>query len=482
MEPFDRYTAGLQNLLHRIGRRHPHYDALLVYQQRLIENIDAARLYGDDATRRAERAQILQQINTLTLDALGIAFNELVDGAPTPAERIKNPSALPPAALPPPPPQVPSPVPRTSSVGSLPSPGNPFTPGNVVPPERFVGRERELAEIWSSLENMLSVALIGEARIGKSSILRYLEVHLARRLGAYGRYLPIYVSMDAQRSQATFCKEVLARLLPHIPAGTGQEQTLRRLEIRLNDDQPVTLEDMARALEWAAAAGLRVVLLLDEFKKMLDRPAEFDEIFQGTLRSLYSNRQVALILTLRQPLDTINGLNAYFLNGVSQRHLGLLLADEAKQLLRQPHDRPFTAAELRIGLAAGQRHPYRLQAAGFWLYHSKGTLPGPLHDEHGHLLDQATSLLNRKVQADFDNAMQASRDPKRRRSLWSRLEALGRTGIQIGESADSAQARIMGGFIIITVVTIFGLLLALATGLISPDLFGELLRRITGGT
>src|SRR5438270_14007612 len=130
--------------------------------------------------------------------------------------------------------------------------------------------------------------------------------------------------MDGQRSQATVCKAVLERLLPQIPSGTGHERTWRALEQHIESNQPITIDETARTLEWAAQAGLRVVLLLDEFKDLLERDSEFDEVFRGVLRSLYINRQIALIMATRQPLVEIEGLSTYFANGVSQQELGLM--------------------------------------------------------------------------------------------------------------------------------------------------------------
>lgn len=53
------------------------YSEALVYQQRLQENIDKARLYGDTETRRAERSEIVHRLNTLAVSALNTPFNAL---------------------------------------------------------------------------------------------------------------------------------------------------------------------------------------------------------------------------------------------------------------------------------------------------------------------------------------------------------------------------------------------------------------------
>jgi len=54
---------------------------------------------------------------------------------------------------------------------------NPFTYGNPISdPHRFVGREREVGQIFGRLRNeeFESSSLVGDRRIGKTSLLKYL--------------------------------------------------------------------------------------------------------------------------------------------------------------------------------------------------------------------------------------------------------------------------------------------------------------------
>lgn len=74
---YTRYEVGLRALLQRLGADHPRYDDALVYQQRLSDNLAAARRYGDTEARRADRAEILDQLNTLTRATLEVSFNAL---------------------------------------------------------------------------------------------------------------------------------------------------------------------------------------------------------------------------------------------------------------------------------------------------------------------------------------------------------------------------------------------------------------------
>lgn len=75
-DAFDRYEEGLARLLKRLKKEHPRYAEALTLRSRLQENIDQARRYGDTATRRSERAQIVDMLNQLAIDALDMSFHD----------------------------------------------------------------------------------------------------------------------------------------------------------------------------------------------------------------------------------------------------------------------------------------------------------------------------------------------------------------------------------------------------------------------
>ena len=74
---FATYEDRMKALLSRLTPAHPSYAEALTYQQRLIESIAASRRYGDTETTRAERARVIDQLNRLALEALGMSFNQL---------------------------------------------------------------------------------------------------------------------------------------------------------------------------------------------------------------------------------------------------------------------------------------------------------------------------------------------------------------------------------------------------------------------
>jgi len=98
---FTPYEDGLKRLLAELGSNHPHYADTLTLQARLLENLAQARQYGDTETRRAERAQIMNVLNQLALEATKKNFNdwcrlsvdeEIIQSTPTPKEVSDSPS------------------------------------------------------------------------------------------------------------------------------------------------------------------------------------------------------------------------------------------------------------------------------------------------------------------------------------------------------------------------------------------------------
>jgi len=71
------YETGLTELLNRMGQDHPRCSEALIYQQRLTENIKWSRRYGNTDERQAERSEIIDHLNELSLSVLGTSFNEL---------------------------------------------------------------------------------------------------------------------------------------------------------------------------------------------------------------------------------------------------------------------------------------------------------------------------------------------------------------------------------------------------------------------
>jgi hypothetical protein len=82
-DDYSPYEVGVDQLLKQIGRDCSHYHDALVYEQRLKENIDQSRRFGDSETRRSERSEIVCRLNELAVSVLDVSFNTLCSSAAT---------------------------------------------------------------------------------------------------------------------------------------------------------------------------------------------------------------------------------------------------------------------------------------------------------------------------------------------------------------------------------------------------------------
>src|SRR5919202_1649546 len=150
---------------------------------------------------------------------------------------------------------------------------NPFTYGNPISdPSRFFGREREIDQIFSRLRNVEfeSTSLVGERRIGKTSLLNYVAHPEVRR--SYGldddRYAFVYVDLqlaDATVTAARLWQHLLRRIARHYQ---DSEIAQALNEVRVLD--PLDNFALADAFDTLDARDQHVVLLLDEFENVTE--------------------------------------------------------------------------------------------------------------------------------------------------------------------------------------------------------------------
>lgn len=105
-------------------------------------------------------------------------------------------------------------------MNSIPSP---FTNrGVITSPEDFFGRKIEINEVLTRLRTMQSTAVVGERRIGKSSLLYHLYQTGVRRLNNDARFRFLYLDLQDARYHTArgFLHTVLARLAPRLMASS----------------------------------------------------------------------------------------------------------------------------------------------------------------------------------------------------------------------------------------------------------------------
>jgi hypothetical protein len=176
----------------------------------------------------------------------------------------------------------PEPVERTAEGAAYPP--NPFTPlsGRIDDPERVFDREREIARALERLQAGSSVALIGPAGVGKSSLLTKLMTLAVERLGP--DWEGTYLDLQSVHDEGDFYEALCSELGIATCRGYHLDRTLR---------------------ERCAQQGRRTLLCLDEFEAMTWEG--FGHGLRAQLRGLAegSDAPLKLILAARTSLDRL---------------------------------------------------------------------------------------------------------------------------------------------------------------------------------
>ena len=196
----------------------------------------------------------------------------------------------------------------------------------------FYGRQREIDRIMSRIgaDTPQSVAVVGERRVGKSSLLWHVsqqEIY-RRHLEEPDRYLFVYLDFQGQQhlDMTGFCGALGERLRE----AAGDQVALLRAR------DPTGLQEQAGRLE---VAGLRLVFLFDEFETVTRNEAFGGEFF-GFLRSLANTHPVAFVTASRRELQALCHTREIsespFFNIFSCVRLGPMVASEVTRMIREP--------------------------------------------------------------------------------------------------------------------------------------------------
>jgi len=250
-----------------------------------------------------------------------------------------------------------------SVMGHLPAlswAGNPYLNRVMIPhPGMFFGRQALVRRILGRLAGPRpqSLSLVGERRIGKSSLLNYLRSPPAR-----ASFLPApescyFVLVDFQQARALDA-ERFAKLL------VGEICRQAHLTVGGAED----LDCLRRIGEVVAAAGCRLVLLFDEFEAVT-RNKDIGPSFYAFLRSLANTLPISFICASGQNLKNLcvtrEISDSPFFNIFATIHVGPLELGDARTLVRDPSaacGRPLEPVTDAI-IAMGGLLPFFLQIA-----------------------------------------------------------------------------------------------------------------------
>jgi uncharacterized protein len=245
---------------------------------------------------------------------------------------------------------------------------NPYVYSKAIQePELFFGRTRELNELLSKLRTMQSVSVVGERRIGKTSLLYRLMKSQNGSPVDNEKHRFCMVDFQVVRSEQDFYQLVIKNLTQTDPISSLLE---REPSQEPKEWLRIKFVDSVRR------GPVRTVLCLDEFEGTMDRQ-RFSPDFFLTLRGLAGKGDMAIITATRHPLSEIAGdddLTSPLFNIFSVLRLGELQPEEAQTLVNQPAElaqRPWTTEEQAFLLEQGKNHPYRLNAVCFHTFQLK---------------------------------------------------------------------------------------------------------------
>jgi predicted Ser/Thr protein kinase len=201
----------------------------------------------------------------------------------------------------------------------------------IQDPRHFYGRRRELSRIFSRIgvERPQSVSVVGERRIGKSSLLYQLALPQVRQ-----RFLPdlrslVVVFLDFQQLRNISLQDFFQVLMDQI----------HRADAEIVTAGPPGYRAFQQIQERLKERSKRLVLLLDEFDAITSNPI-FDREFYAFLRSVANNSAVAYVTSSMNELQRLcyssEIADSPFFNIFSNLHLKPFDREEALELIAKP--------------------------------------------------------------------------------------------------------------------------------------------------
>ena len=297
---------------------------------------------------------------------------------------------------------------------------NPFYYGGAVSPELFYGRRELVQTIFQrvSARTPQSVSIVGERRMGKSSLLNYFRTHAGQYLS---KTVIIYLDLMRAYSRTRLgLMKALRRALTHA----------WREPWSADEDGDLMVFDFA--LEELQADGVRLLLCLDEVENLTERADEFNDVLEDW-RACAQIGQMAIVTASAQPLAdlcAVGGLTSPFYNIFSQYRLGLLASKEWQALVTERMSATPDDLALIERVAGGQPFFTQMTASHLWEAYTKGKIDHErLYQELWFELQAHLSHLWRGLSADEQATLRQAAEMQAESPASRALAALERRGI-----------------------------------------------------
>jgi tRNA A-37 threonylcarbamoyl transferase component Bud32 len=309
-----------------------------------------------------------------------------------------------------------------------------FNRQRITDPAYFSGREREVEALYSAIATRQSRSIVGERKMGKSSLLTHLSYPDSLRQHGFDpeKFVFIYVDLEGMANIAydEFWPEILDRIELALPEG---QDALQEMVADLAAQAEVRFMQVRRLLRRVERAGLTVVMMLDEFESLAGNSA-FSSSFYGELRSLAGELGVVYLTASKRSLYDLtyqhaDTLSSPFFNIFSEEQLGLLSVGEAEGLLTQlsglAGQRPFLPQHISDLIQLAGPHPFFLNLAGSYLYDLRRE---PITD------NELMEAIHRRFKAEAEDHY---------RYLWNQLDEPEQAGLRlVGTAAPDVVRRL----------------------------------------
>ena len=260
---------------------------------------------------------------------------------------------------------------------------NPFSYGKPIDdPARFIGHRRELEQVYSRLLSAFeSSSIVGERRIGKTSLLKVLghpdiQTQFGLDLNKYTFIYQDFQFLESDTKPTRFWQRVLRSIRRAVK---DQEDVVEEIELALKAEtiDNYTLDDIFSLVD---EAELNIVLLLDEFENVT-RNRNFDDDFFAGLRALAIHHNLALVTSSREELVKLTHSekvrSSPFFNIFASINLRPFSETDATALIDTyltDAGVKFLLSEFNLIFGVAGYHPYFLQMACHHLFavHQQG--------------------------------------------------------------------------------------------------------------
>lgn len=285
---------------------------------------------------------------------------------------------------------------------------SPFSDRSMITdPSRFFGRSAELQKIFNALASPKPqcVSIIGERRIGRSSLLQHVRHSYAQHLPDPTRYQFAY--LDLSRDTCRNPRQFYAEAAQAFGSAGADNLSPQQFDDWLADLNPHRTN--------------RYILLLDEFNVLQRRRKQFDDDFYDGLRSRANAGELAFVLASNVSLEAIalaNNFSSTFFGIFTPVDLQGFKYEEAKESILRPATPALRLTDfdaIRHWTRDGETETYHPLKVNIAADHVWQAMPAPNYEQ-----------LKAAFQNDVDHVFgMAIHNKRRRKRILARVAQAG---------------------------------------------------------